>query len=171
MGVLDKGLLWLKRIEEVVIGILIIAATVILFMNVVLRYGFSANVSWANELVRYLMIWITFLGMGMCYRLGIHVGIDFMLDYLPKKVAKAVQVIVNGLSIAFLIFLGYYGIELVFFSIDSNQITPSLEIGIYWVYMIIPLGCVLSIFHIVLLTINIIRNKEELAMNKMSEEQ
>ncbi|PRO67286.1 TRAP transporter small permease [Alkalicoccus urumqiensis] len=170
MPAVEKGLRVLKRAEEGFIGILIIAATIILFANVVLRYGFSANVSWANELVRYLMIWIAFLGMGVCYRKGIHVGIDVLLDYVPKKAAKAIQLFVNVLSILFLAFLGWYGAQMVQFSMDSNQITPSLQIGIYWVYLVIPIGCLISIIHIIGLSIRMWKQDETQEMNHMSEE-
>ncbi|GEL08891.1 TRAP transporter small permease [Salisediminibacterium halotolerans] len=170
MTVLRNGVKVLYKIEEIVIAALIMIATVVLFSNVVLRYGFAANTSWAAELIRYLMIWITFIGMGLCYRRGIHVGIDFMLNYLPKKTKKALQLTVNALSVVFLGFLGYYGWELVQFSYGTNQITPSLEIGIYWVYAIIPIGSALSIFHIIVLSIEMIKSGEELELNRMSEE-
>ncbi|RSL31437.1 TRAP transporter small permease [Salibacterium salarium] len=165
MNALRKGLNIFYKAEEVLLGILIAAATAVLFANVVLRYGFAANTSWANELVRYIMIWITFIGMGLCFRRGIHVGIDLLMNYLSKKATKVVQVIVNLLSISFLLFLGLYGLELVLFSIDTGQITPSLEIGMFWVYVVIPLGCALSIFHICMFTGKILSGSDELSLN------
>ena len=46
---LDAGLL---RIEQFVIGILMIAASFVLFVNVVARYGFNEGFAWAEELTR-----------------------------------------------------------------------------------------------------------------------
>ncbi|MFZ4451528.1 TRAP transporter small permease [Salibacterium aidingense] len=169
MNALRKGMQILYKTEETLIGLLIIIATAVLFSNVVLRYGFDANTSWAAELIRYLMIWITFIGMALCFRRGIHVGIDFLLNYLSKRMTKLLQLVVNVLSIVFLIFLGSYGLELVLFSVGTGQITPSLEIGMYWVYLIIPIGCALSILHICVLTFQLLTGKEETSLNNMSE--
>ncbi|MGY4688593.1 TRAP transporter small permease [Salibacterium sp. K-3] len=169
MNALRKGLHLFYKAEEIIIGLLIITATAILFFNVVLRYGFAANTSWANELIRYMMIWITFIGMAICFRRGLHVGIDFILDYLSKRVTRIVQLVVNVLSILFLVFLGYFGMELVLFSMNTGQITPSLEIAIYWIYLIIPIGCLLSIVHIITLSIQLLLGKEETSVNNMPE--
>ena len=53
---------FIERAEEFFCASAILLTTVVLFVNVVLRYGFSASTSWAEELIRYLMIWITFIG-------------------------------------------------------------------------------------------------------------
>ncbi|SFM26030.1 TRAP transporter small permease [Salibacterium qingdaonense] len=169
MNALQKGLRFFYKAEEAVIALLIIIATAVLFFNVVMRFGFDTNASWANELIRYAMIWITFIGMAICFRKGVHVGIDFILHYLSKRATKALQFIVHVLSILFLIFLGYFGMELVLFSMNTGQITPSLEIAIYWVYLIIPIGCLLSIFHLVTLSIQLLRKKEETSLNNVTE--
>ncbi|SFO91026.1 TRAP transporter small permease [Salibacterium halotolerans] len=169
MNALQKGLRSFYKTEEAIIGLLIIAATAVLFFNVVMRFGFNANASWANELIRYMMIWITFIGMAICFRKGMHVGIDFILNYLSERVTKAVRLTVYLLSILFMAFLGYFGLELVLFSMNTGQITPSLEIAIYWVYLIIPIGCLLSIFHLVTVSIQLLMNKEEPSENNVNE--
>ncbi|MFB5664112.1 TRAP transporter small permease [Alteribacillus sp. HJP-4] len=159
----------INKIEEIVIAVLLIAATAVLFSNVVLRYGFQANTSWAAEFIRYAMIWITFIGMGLCFQRGIHVGIDFFMEFLAKKYKIWIQLLINICIILFLIFLGWFGFELVQFSIMTNQITPSLELSMYWVYLIIPVGCLLSILHMGILTYRLVTKKEELSLNNMND--
>ena len=52
----------LDRVEDVFCAASLLLTALVLFANVVLRYVFSASTSWAEELIRYLMIWITFIG-------------------------------------------------------------------------------------------------------------
>lgn len=151
----------IKKIEENVIGTAMLVALVILFINVVLRYFFNANTTWAEEFIRYAMIWITFIGASVCFRRGMHVGIDFLLTLTSKSVTKIIQFVVTILCIVFMGFLMVYGLKLVEFSVQSGQITPALRIPIFWVYLAIPVGSFLSFIHLVVIAFNTIKTKED----------
>lgn len=139
---------WLRRIEEAFLGVSIAVATLVLFVNIVLRYVFSANTNWTEEFIRYTMIWITFIGCSVCFRKGLHVGIDFFLEFVSKKWNAVIGIVVNIVSMVLMIFLVVYGTELVIFSMNTGQITPSLQIKMYWVYLGIPVGALLSLIHL-----------------------
>ncbi|OLS39301.1 TRAP transporter small permease [Bacillus sp. MRMR6] len=149
---------WLKRIEEAFLGTSIALATLVLFVNIVLRYVFSANTNWAEEFIRYVMIWITFIGCSVCFSRGLHVGIDFFLEFVSKKWNNVIGILVNIVSIILMIFLVRYGTELVKFSMNTGQITPSLQIKMYWVYLGIPVGAALSLIHLVSNVFNQFKN-------------
>lgn len=149
----------LKNTEEAFIGITMMAVTFVLFVNVVLRYFFNANTPWAEEFIRYAIIWITFIGSAICFRKGMHVGVDLLIDSLPDKGKRILRMIINVLAIILMIFLVKYGVDLVLFSIDTGQISPALQIKTYWVYLAIPLGALLSILHLVIESYHIVRNK------------
>ncbi|MFB4167369.1 TRAP transporter small permease [Virgibacillus sp. JSM 102003] len=148
----------LKKAEDVFVGTALIAATLVLFVNIVLRYFFDANTTWAEEFIRYAMIWIAFIGSSICFRRGIHVGVDLLINSVSKAGKKVLQVYINIIAVVFMIFLIKFGFDLVIFSMDTGQITPSLEIKMYWIYLAIPVGAILSIVHIITQTINLLRN-------------
>ncbi|RNF39741.1 TRAP transporter small permease [Planococcus salinus] len=154
----------LKKCEDIFVGSAILAATIVLFVNIILRYFFSANTSWAEEFIRYAMIWIAFIGSSICFRRGIHVGIDLLMNYFSGKGRTALQIYINLVSLVFMFFLIKYGYDLVMFSVSTGQITPSLEIQTFWIYLAIPLGALLSVIHIVHQTYLLLRNP------KLSEE-
>lgn len=145
---------WLNRIEEAFLGVSIVLATLVLFINIVLRYVFSANTTWAEEFIRYVMIWITFIGCSVCFGRVLHVGIDFFLEFVSKKWNAVIGIIVNMVSMVLMVFLIIYGTELVRFSMNSGQITPSLQIKMFWIYLGIPVGGALSLVHLVFNTFN-----------------
>lgn len=125
------------------------AATLVLFINIVLRYFFNSNTTWAYEFIRYAMIWITFVGASVCFGKGLHVGIDFFLEYLSERFRRMVVIFVYLVSLLLMGFLIAYGWELVMFSLKTGQITPSLQIKMYWVYLAIPVGATLSVIHLI----------------------
>ncbi|RKQ29285.1 TRAP transporter small permease [Oceanobacillus halophilus] len=140
---------WLYKIEEGFLAISIISATAVLFINIILRYFFQANTTWAEEFIRYAIIWMTFLGSSVCFGRGLHVGIDFFLEYVNEKWRNVIGIYVTLVSIVLMVFLIIYGMELVVFSMGTGQITPSMQIKMYWIYLAIPFGAAISIVHLV----------------------
>lgn len=159
----------IAKIEELIIAISLLFVTALLFVNIVLRYGFSNNTTWAEELIRYVMIWITFIGGAVCFRKGVHVGVDFLMNLVKGKAKKGLRLFVNIASIVFMIFLVKFSMDLVLFTMDTGQITPSLQIPLYYVYLAIPIGSLLSILHLIINTIGLLQHKENPAL-EMTEE-
>lgn len=148
----------LNKLEEVFVGIAMIAATGVLFINIILRYFFNENQSWADEFVRYTIIWIAFVGAAICFRQGIHFGVDLLIKSLPEKYRPYLQVYINVMCIIFVILLIYFGFKLVFFSMQTGQTTPSLQISTFWIYLSIPLGATLSLLYLAIDTFKLFKN-------------
>lgn len=155
----------LLKIEEAVIAIGLLVVTALLFVNIVLRYGFAANTTWAQEFIRYVMVWITFIGASVCFQKGMHLGVDFVMDLLKGKAKKGLQLFINIASIVFMGILIKYSLDLVLFTKDTGQITPSLQIPLYYIYLAIPIGAALSVLHLIFNLMEIIQNKQSFTEN------
>lgn len=59
------------------------AMVVLVFGNVVLRYAFNSGIAQSEELSRWLMVWLTFLGAVVALREHAHLGIDTLVRALP----------------------------------------------------------------------------------------
>ncbi|WP_179134446.1 TRAP transporter small permease [Oceanobacillus timonensis] len=153
----------IKRIEEIFIATCLIIATVILSINVVLRYGFAANPSWVEELVRYLMIAITFIGSAVCFRKGTHICVDFILTFTNKKTTRILNIAVHILTLFFLTVLTFYSSYLVILTFQSGQLAPALGIPFFFIYLAIPIGTILSIIHLIVATPRIWKGEAEVA--------
>lgn len=141
----------LDKIEEYFCGTALLATTVILFVNVVLRYVFKSSTSWAEELIKYLMIWIAFIGGSICARKGAHVSIDFFYDFLSQRGRKIAFLIVNTIAIFFTGIMSFYGIKIIIFLASTGQVSPALQLPMWIPYLAIPLG-------FILMTIRFIQN-------------
>lgn len=65
--------------------VLLLAVMVVLvFGNVVLRYGFESGITVSEELSRWLFVWMTFFGAIVALRERAHLGTDFAVLLLPR---------------------------------------------------------------------------------------
>lgn len=71
----------------------LLAMLVMVFGNVVLRYGFDSGITVAEELSRLLFVWVTFLGAVVVMRRGGHLGFDLAVRALPPVVQRACRVV------------------------------------------------------------------------------
>lgn len=66
-----------------VIALFLAVMVVLVFGNVVLRYGFNSGIVVSEELSRWLMVWLTFLGSVVALRERQHLGVDTLVILLP----------------------------------------------------------------------------------------
>lgn len=132
---------WLvSRAEEIIIGTLIFLASLILFSNVVARYLFNAGFPWAEEVVRYQIVWMVFLGASVAAREGIHIGVDILAKFSPPSVAKLIRLLVNLISVVFALMLVFFGADLISQTRMFGQVSPALQVPMWLVQLAIPVG-------------------------------
>lgn len=141
------------KVEKVILGCFILLATGIIAYDVIAR-RLGVAPSWGEEIVRYMMIWITFLGSALCFRRGAHFGIDVIRRVPGEKFQKFVSLFVILTGAVFSGFLLYYGWKYTSFAYFSNQKTPALGWPIFLVYMSVPVGAFLSEIHLLEVFLN-----------------
>jgi C4-dicarboxylate transporter, DctQ subunit len=85
--------LWLEKLEEGLIALLLASMTIITFAQVIARYVFNYSFVWALELVTFLFAWLIFLGMAYGVRSGSHIGIDAAVKLLGPRLSRVVTLI------------------------------------------------------------------------------
>jgi TRAP-type C4-dicarboxylate transport system permease small subunit len=94
---------WIDRIckvFEVVIALFLAVMVVLVFGNVVLRYGFNSSISMSDEVSRWLFVWVTFLGAVVALQRHEHLGVDMVVDRLPDMGKKICLVLGHGVMLA-----------------------------------------------------------------------
>ncbi len=128
-----------------VLIVLLATMAVIIFANVVLRYSTNQSIEWAEEVARYLMVWLTFLGAGPVLRYGGHIAVENLQDSLPIAWARAVRVLIALMLTGFFGFIIWYGV--IYVDRVQFQMTPTTQISMSWVYASMPVGGVLLLAH------------------------
>lgn len=77
------------RLLELLVVACMAAMVVMVFGNVVLRYGFNSGIVVSEELSRFCFIWLTYIGAMVAAREGGHLGVDTLLKWLPVGGRKA----------------------------------------------------------------------------------
>ncbi len=98
----DRALLKANRWTLIAI---LAAMAAMVFVNVALRFTTDRSLLWVEEVSRYLMIWLTFLGGGPVLRYGGHLGIDTLQEALPRH-AAAIRAAIFAILLGFFAFMG-----------------------------------------------------------------
>lgn len=152
---------WLTIAEKLFISALILGASALLFANVVARYVFSTAVLGAEELVRYMIVWLVFVGGSVAARNGIHIGIDAVLSFVGPAIRRGILVVVLVLCIAFCAALAYFGFELVSATYSFGQRSAALRMPFWIAQAAIPVGATLMLLRFTQRLVNLLRSRED----------
>ena len=150
----------LIRVNRWAVIVLLAAMAMMVFANVALRFLTDHSILWVEEVSRYLMIWLTFLGSGVVLRYGAHIGIDTLQERLPRQ-APAIRATIFVLMLAFFAAMVWLGGR--YAMLTWGQTTPVLQIPIGAVYLAMPVGFALMIVHLLLMATSYVRRRQFLA--------
>ena len=120
------------KLAEFTLVIMLSAMVIMVFGNVVLRYGFNDGIISSEELSRFLFIWITFLGAIVTMRENGHLGLDSIVRKLSLSGKKVAFAISNLLMLGCCVLM-FYG-TLKQHSITATTRSAVTEIPMSWVY-------------------------------------
>ncbi len=83
----------LNKAEEGIISFLLIAMTLLVFIEVVLRFGFGFGFMWSQELTLHISAWFVLFGASYGLKVGAHIGVDAFVKILPPLLRRAASVI------------------------------------------------------------------------------
>ena len=145
-ALLDAAESLLVRLNRWLVIALMGVMAVLVFAHVVSRYSFNHSIIWVEELTRYMMVWVGFIGSGLVLRFGAHVAVDVFQDLLPARAAQALRasiVVILAVTFAAMTWLGF---RYVAFAWDQE--TPVLNWNFGIVYLAIPIGSLLMLAHL-----------------------
>jgi TRAP-type C4-dicarboxylate transport system permease small subunit len=117
----------------------------VVLLQVIFRYVFNNSLFWSEELARYLLVWLTFLGASCAYYRRVHPGIDLLTCRLNQKTRKAIEITVHAVSLCLFLVMIYYGTLFAYFV--RLQISPALSIPKWIIFVVIPLSGILFSLH------------------------
>jgi len=128
----------LDRAVEVAIALLFALMLVAGILQITNRFFFNISISWSEELQRYLNIWITFLAIPVGYRRGTHIGMNMLVDALPRAPQRLLLLLQEILWLVLALAIGYYATEIM--AVAKNQSSSSLGVTMDKVYVAQVIG-------------------------------
>ncbi len=99
----------IHRIEEGVIAALLVAMTLLVFTDVVMRFGWGSGFLWSQELTLYLSAWFVLFGISYGLRVGAHIGVDAFVRLLPNRLHRLATLLAILFSLLYCAFFLYGG--------------------------------------------------------------
>lgn len=144
-------------------GCVMLAGIVIIMgVQVFFRYVLNDSIIWAEEMSRYLLIWITFLFLGIAFQKGEMISLSIVLRLVPRPILLILTLFAYGASLLMLSLLVWYGFQ--FAEVNSIQTLPAfdfiwssiagagatLDVSSFWLYVSVPVGAAMLAVHILL---------------------
>jgi TRAP-type transport system small permease protein len=123
--------LFFKLLELLVVANLV-AMVIMVFGNVVLRYGFNSGILISEEMSRYCFIWLTYIGAMIAMRERQHLGVDTLVKHLPRAGKKACLFVSELLMLLvnWLFLLGTWKMH----GLQVTNVSPVVGISMIWIY-------------------------------------
>lgn len=138
IGYMNWGI---KHILNLIMAILV----TVVFMQVIFRFVLDSPLAWTEELARYSLIWLTFLGAAYAMSLKAHIGMEFFVNLFKVSIRKVLYIIATFASLLFFLLMVMEGFDLAMQGM--SQLSPVLRIPMGMIYMVIPVSGVVLIIN------------------------
>jgi TRAP-type C4-dicarboxylate transport system permease small subunit len=125
--------------EEILLVPALAFSTILIFAQVCTR-AFGNSISWSEELVRYLYVWETWLGVSYATKRGSQLRITMIRDKLSPKGQMAIEIFVTIVWLAFAAFVFYMGVRAIGQISRFGQVSSALRVPLKYCYLSIPVG-------------------------------
>jgi TRAP-type C4-dicarboxylate transport system permease small subunit len=135
------------KLLELLIVVCMVAMVIMVFGNVVLRYGFNSGIDVSDELSRYCFIWLTYIGAMVAMREKGHLGVDTLVKHMGLGGKKACLFLSEALMLGcnVLFFMGTWEMH----ALQVSNVSPVLGLSMIWVYGIgYVVGAIMGIMNL-----------------------
>ncbi len=110
---------------------------------VFVRFVPITSLGWSDEIVEWAFAWMVFMGSAVLWRDDEHFRVLWLPDKLKGRASgKVLGLVVEALSITFLVVMTYYGMKL---TVAAHDRSPILELPRHIWYSCIPLAGIIMI--------------------------
>ena len=147
---------------EMGIGVFTVSMVVIIaFAQVVARYVVGQSLSWAEEVCKFGIIWMSFGGAAYAFRQGANIGVTFLVDRLPEKVARPLKMVTQIIIIACFVLLFVVGTERMMDQIARTQMSTAARLPMWIPWLSVPVGSALTILRLLEQLISMLKHSKK----------
>ena len=152
---LRRTFLKLQEIINTLTGIMLAILCFIIFCQVVMRHGWGNSLSWSEELTRYLFVWVVFLGVNFGIRDDIEIKVDIISTFTHGKIRQLFDVLRYLVTLVVVSYslIGCFSLV----KVGRLALSPTLQIPMYLVYLVFPIGFSLCLVQTLLKLIDVLK--------------
>ncbi len=149
----------LDKIEDILCTVFACVMAVSVLIQVVNRNTFQIPLSWCEELARYCMVWLIFVGISAGVKKGSHIGVDALVNTLPEKASRVIRIVVNCMVTILYAYLTVLAVQITLGIRETGQVSPAMQVPMYIVYAGLIVGLLMSTLRSIQVTSDVIRKK------------
>lgn len=130
----------LSKFEEIVLSASVIGMAVLLIVGVFMRTVMNSSLTFSEEIATALLVLVSFFGLGYCARKGRHITMSIVFDMVSNKYKKVFMVVISLISALAMGYIALLATQYVASTMKLGRVTPALQIPIYLVYSVVPIG-------------------------------
>lgn len=153
---------WLNKFEEITSSCALAAMAAIIILQVFQRYVVQHSLDWPEELARYLFIFAVYIGSSFAASERRHLEVTIFRTVFGVKIGRYFTILAYLITVVFCGIMFFWGIKMIQFVFDSNQVAPALQFPMWIAYICIPLGFLLMALRTIFVIKNIVIEKGEL---------
>ena len=123
--------------------VLVAAITVIVALGVFFRFVLNNSLPWTEEVAKFVMVWLAFIGAPVVLKEGGHIAIDFIPARLPARLGHALLMLIQIVVMVVLAVLVYQGWALAWNALP--QVAATVEVSLFYIFLAVPIGSVLML--------------------------
>lgn len=142
--------IFVTRLLQFLVGVIMIGAVLVNFANVVGRYVFLHPFVWAEEVMQFLNIWVVMLGAAVITRNGTHLRMDAVYNLASPSVRRVLDTLTNLLALAVLLYVIVQSLQMIRMLAATGQRSVIARVPMNLMYAAIPVGFGCAIFFLLL---------------------
>lgn len=132
---MKKVLRWLEgNFEGAVLGVFLVIITLVIFLQILMRYLFNHALPWPEELSRYCFVCSTLLSLSFCVRNKSMMRVDALVSLMPKAAQNVIECFILLISLALYAVLFVFSLDTAALSRTSGQLSTALQMPMYIIY-------------------------------------
>lgn len=140
---------WLNEHLEEAIMVFLLAAISCVMMAQIIARTFATSMPWPEEFSRYCYIWTVFLSLGYTIRKGNMLRVGILMDLLPNRLRKSIEIVVNIIMLVIFVILFRYSIVYTGKIKATGQFSPAMHIPMWIMYMSTIIGFGLAVLRMI----------------------
>ncbi len=130
----------IAQAEKLIVVVLLSLMILVAFAQIVLRNFWATGFSWGDPFVRYMVLWVGFIGAALATHQGKHIKIDVLSNWLPPRANLALQSLLNLISAGICGLLAVSAFRFVRFEAQLGG-TSFLTLPAWVPQVILPFAC------------------------------
>ena len=143
----DEDIVIEHHFEDWLAFVIFWVLAIVVFAQFFTRYVLNDSLAWTEEIARYLLMWVTFIGAAIAMRRRTNIAVEMLEHFLPERFAPLLRAAIDIITVGFLACLAWFSLTIV----DRMQIQRMtiIDVSMSVVYAGVSLGVFLMLFRAV----------------------